>query len=196
MKETKKIAKLMKSECGQCTACCRELFLEITDSDILRLVTHTGIPADKLVKLYSRTDIDCDEESDWVSLSCGKRALGLNKRRNGDCIFLSSSSTCTAYEARPMTCRIFPLSVVYDDDDTIDDIEISDVILDKSVKCKHRYGKGTSFKAFMAKAKKSQREGDSYLEKIDAWNARHVKGKKNDFLAFLGFRTSEKNSPA
>ncbi|UCH45509.1 MAG: YkgJ family cysteine cluster protein [Nitrospiraceae bacterium] len=190
MKETKKIIKLMKSECGQCTACCRELFLEVTDADILRLAEHTGIPADKLVKLYSRADIDCDEESDWVSLSYGKRALGLNKRRNGDCIFLSSSNTCSAYEARPMTCRIFPLSVVYDDDDEIADVEISDVILDKSVPCKHRCARGTSFRTFMTRAKKAQRENDRYIEKIDSWNTRKTKGNKNDFLAFLGLRVS------
>jgi Fe-S-cluster containining protein len=194
MKKTKKLSKLLKSDCGQCSSCCRDIKVDVTGADLERLVKHTGIPADKLVKMYSPADTSDEEESDWIELSYGKRALELNKRRNGDCVFLAKDKTCTAYDARPMTCRIFPVCVVSDNRNNIVALEISDVITDRTIKCKRTRGKGRSYTSFMSTAEQSQIEDEIFKKKVDEWNDLHSNGMKNDFLNFLGFKTSKNGS--
>jgi Fe-S-cluster containining protein len=164
--------------------------VEITDADIRRLVDYTGVQAETLVKLYSDAEIESEEESDWIKLSYGKRTLGLRKRRNGDCVFLARDKTCMAYEARPMTCRIFPVCLVYDDDYAIVDAEISDVIRDRTIACRRARGRGRSYSSFMSTAKQSQKEYKNFRRKVDEWNNSPGRGLKNDFLSFLGFRSS------
>ena len=190
MKINKRISKLLKLECGQCSSCCRDIQVDITDSDLKRLVKLTGISPDKLVRLYGHNKEDKDVESEWINLSYGKRAIVLNKKRNGDCIFLGSNNGCIAYKARPMTCRIFPICVVYDEDHDIVNLEKSEVITDKTITCKCRSGSGQSYKSFMSTAKKARVEHAAFIKKIDRWNARNNKGNKNDFLRFLGFKIS------
>ena len=168
--------------------------VEVTGSDIERLIKHTGIPADKLVKLYSNSEIESEEESDWIKLSYGKQALGLNKRRNGDCIFLLDDKRCMAYEARPMTCRMFPVCIVFDDKYKLIDLEISEVIKDKTIKCKRTKGNGRSYKSFISVANQLKNEQEIYEKKVDEWNEMPVKGLKNDFLNYLGFKTSNNGS--
>lgn len=194
MKKTRRLSKLLKSDCGQCSSCCRNLQVDITDVDIERLLKHTGITADRLVKLYSREETEDKEDSDWIGLSYGKRAMQLNKRRNGDCIFLADDKSCKAYEARPMTCRIFPVCVVYDDKDKIVDLEVSEVITDKTIKCKRTRGNGHSYELFMSTARQSQKEHESFLRKLDEWNDLPFKGVKKDFLNYLGFKSSNNGS--
>lgn len=188
MEKTLRISNLMKSECARCSSCCRTIMVEITDADIRRLVCHTGVQADSLVKLYSEQDIESEDESDWIRFSYGKRVMGLRKRRNGDCIFLSRDKTCAAYEARPMTCRIFPVCVLFDDDYRIVGMEISDVIRDKTIPCLRSTGNGRSFASFIATARQSQNEYKKFMKKVESWNVAPGKGLKRDFLSFLGFR--------
>ncbi len=190
MKQNKRISKLLKRECGQCTSCCRDIQVDITDADLKRLVKHTGISADRLVRLYGHNKEDRDIESDWINLSYGKRAIVLNKKRNGDCIFIGKDNGCTAYTSRPMTCRIFPICVVYDEDHTIVNLEKSEVITDKTITCKCSPGTGQTYKKFMTTAKEARKEHALFIKKIDQWNKRGKKGRKNDFLRFLGFRVS------
>ncbi len=182
----------MKLECRQCGSCCRDPLIELTDNDLHRLVKHTGIMADKLVILYSNTELISDEEHDWVKLSYGKRLIGLSKKRNGDCMFLTSENTCTAYEARPMSCRLFPINVAFSDDNKLTDLELSDVIRDKFINCKRKYGKGRSFNTFVSTASKAQKEYEDYCNKIEKWNESGKNGNKKAYLKFLGFKTSKK----
>ena len=194
MRETIRLNKLLGSDCGQCSSCCRTIMVEVTASDLERLTRHTNIPADRLVKLYSKAEIDSEDESDWVHLSYGKRALGLKKRRNGDCIFLKDDKSCAAYSARPMTCRIFPVCVVFDEDDDMVDLELSDVIRDRTIACRRTRGNGRSFSTFMSTAGQLKDEGLIYRKKIDQWNSHDGTGVKNDFLNFLGFKTAGNGS--
>jgi len=190
MKNNKRISKLLERDCGQCTSCCRDIQVDITDTDLKRLVKHTGINADRLVRLYGHNKDDNDAESDWFNLSYGKRAIVLNKKRNGDCIFLGQDNGCIAYEARPMTCRIFPICVLYDDYHNIVDVEKSDVITDKTITCKCSPGKGQLYDVFLSTAIQARKEHVRFIKKIDTWNRQYKKGNKNEFLRFLGFRIS------
>lgn len=194
MKKTAKLIKLLMSDCRQCTSCCRDIMVELTDADIRRLTKHTGIPADKIVKLYSKSDIDSEEESDWIRLAYGKRAFGLMKRRNGECIFLNNDKSCAVYKARPMTCRVFPACLVFDDDNEVVKVELSDVIKDRTVPCKRSRGNGQSYDSFMAAATRLKNEQKIYEKKIEKWNRLNHKGLKKDFLNYIGFRTLDKVS--
>ncbi len=194
MKKTKKILKLLKSECGQCSSCCRNIIVDVTSPDIERLLKHTRLPADKLVRLYSSSDIDSREENDWIKLSYGKRSIGLNKKRNGDCIFLSNDKMCMVYDARPMTCRIFPLTRILDEKDYMVNLEISDVITDKTIKCKRSKGNSRSYKSFMATAELARKEYAVFKQHLSEWNSLPDKGMKNDFLDFLRLKASKNGS--
>ncbi len=151
------------------------------------------MPAERLVKLYANTETDCNEsDEDWIKLSYGKRKIGLGKRRNGRCIFLSDNMHCAAYEARPVSCRIFPVDILLDEDNRVIDFELSDVVRKKFVNCNYSYGKAISFKNFKLTAQQARDESESYWEKVRRWNETSANGRgKSDFLDFLGFETAE-----
>lgn len=166
--------------------------IEITHHDLQRLVSHKNTSADSLVKFYTKAELpDDDDSDDWISFSYGRRKMGLRKKRNGDCIFLSEKRRCTAYEARPVSCRIFPVDVILNEDYDVIDLELSDVVRKKFVKCKYYFGKPVPFGTFQRTALKAQRETESYCKKIVEWNDLPGKGKKHDFLSFLGFDTAK-----
>ena len=190
MHKNKRISKLLQRVCGQCSSCCREIHVDITDTDLKRLVKQTGIPADRLVRLYDHNKYDKDIEGDWINLSYGNKAIVLNKKRNGDCIFLGKDNGCIAYKARPMTCRIFPVCVVYNDNNDIVNLEKSEVITDKTILCKCSPGKGRTYNNFMSTAKQARVEHAALIKKIDHWNNLGKRGNKKDFLRFLGFKIS------
>ena len=190
MKNNKRISKLLKLDCGQCSSCCRDIQVDVTDSDVKRLVKHTGISADRLVRLYGHNKDENDIEGDWIKLTYGKRAIVLNKKRNGDCMFLGKENGCIAYKARPMTCRIFPVCVVYDEEHDIVNLEKSEVITDKTITCKCSPGRGQTYENIMSTAKRARVEHAAFIRKVDQWNNLDTKGNRNDFLKFLGFRIS------
>ena len=164
--------------------------IELTHLDLHRLVRHTGMSADRLVKFYSNTELNSDYDDDgWVTLSYGKRKMGLRKKSDGTCMFLSKERRCKAYEARPVSCRIFPLDIVLDEDNAIIDLELSDVVREKFINCKYFYGKANSHKRFLLTAERSRDESESYWKIIKRWNNLPEKGMKTDFLSFIGIKT-------
>jgi Fe-S-cluster containining protein len=165
--------------------------IEITQHDLQRLVSHLNTSADSLVKFYTRAELPDDDSDDWISFSYGRRKMGLRKKRNGDCIFLSEKRRCTAYEARPVSCRIFPVDVILNEDYKVIDLELSDVVQKKFVKCEFYYGEPVPFRKFQRTARQARTETESYCKKIAEWNDFPEKGKKHDFLNFLGFDPTE-----
>ena len=186
IKKSRKIAKLMRIQCAQCGSCCCDPVIEVTHHDLRRLVKHLGVPADRLIRLYSPSDFNDNDDSDWIALSYGKRKLGLKKKSDGTCIFLSENRQCIAYEARPVSCRVFPVDVVLSEKNELIDLDLSDVVRDKFIRCRHTAGRPVRFEGFMRKAQKSRNESVSYWKKIERWNKLRGKGGKNDFLEFLG----------
>lgn len=187
--KTKTIEKLLTIRCSQCGACCSDPMIEVTQHDLGRLVKHLGKPASELVKLYAPSDFEDTDHDDWVNLSYGRRKLGLRRKRDGTCMFLSSERHCTAYKARPMSCRVFPIDIILDDDNNTDDLELSDVVTDKFIRCKHHYGSPVAFRDMRRKAVQSRNETVSYWKKVSRWNRTRGRGRKRDFLEFLGFES-------
>ncbi len=143
------------------------------------------MPADKLIKLYDSSELNPGEDRDWIYLSYGRRKMGLRKKRNGECLFLSADKQCTAYEARPISCRVFPVDVMLDEDNEFVDMELSDIIKQKFVKCKRKNGKPSKLSQFRLMAEQAQCETVSYWETIKNWNDLQETGAKSDFLKFL-----------
>lgn len=190
IRKNKKISKMLKMNCAQCGSCCCDPVIELTDSDIKRLVKHTGLPTDRLIRLYAKSDFTTvNDTEDWINLSYGKRQIGLRKKKDGSCLFLSDDRKCEAYEARPMACRVFPIDVYLDEDSKASDFELSDVVRDKFIKCRQYSGKPNSFTQFRLKADQSGKETASFCRKIRQWNRKSEPGGKDDFLDFLGIRT-------
>ncbi|MEN8262485.1 MAG: YkgJ family cysteine cluster protein [Nitrospirota bacterium] len=188
IRKTNKISDLLKIRCAQCGECCCDPMIELTHHDLRRLVKHTGLPAEKLSAFYSNSILNSDIDDDgWVKLSYGKRKMGLRKKQDGTCMFLSKKRQCKAYEARPISCRVFPIDVILDDDNEIIDLELSDVVLEKFIDCKHYRGKAVSHKKFMLNATLSRDETASYWKKLKRWNDHPETGRKTDFLKFMGF---------
>ncbi len=180
----------MKINCSQCGTCCCDPIIEVTHHDLKRLVKHTGMSADRLIKLYTRSDFESVDDSDLIRFSYGNRKIALRKKKDGTCLFLSPKKQCTAYEARPMSCRIFPIDVILDEENRVTDFELSDVIRDRFIKCNYHNGKSSSLQSFNLKAAQCGRETDSYWKKIRKWNKKDDRGGKDDFLHFLGLKTS------
>ncbi len=149
------------------------------------------MPVGKLIKLYADTETECNgTDEDWIKLSYGRRKIGLRKKRNGRCIFLSDDMRCGVYEARPMSCRIFPVDILLDEDNRVIGFELSDIVRKKFVNCNHSYGKAIPFKNFRRTARQARDESETYREKVRRWNETSPDGRnKSDFLAFLGFET-------
>ncbi len=185
IKNNKRISKLLKSTCAQCGSCCTDPIIEVTHHDLRRLVDHLKIPADTLIKLYRVSDFNEVDENDLIELSYGKRKIALRKNQDGTCIFLTKNKTCSAYKARPLSCRTFPIDVLLDEDNDIIDLELSDVIRDKFIRCKRHQGKGASFKDFITLSHKTRDETASYWRKVKRWNRKTERGGKSDFLNFL-----------
>ena len=185
MQKKNKITKLLESKCSQCGSCCCDPLIELTHFDIRRLVDHTGISADRLVKLYSSSDMDGEEEQEWIRLSYGKRMIGLSKKRNGSCMFLSREKSCTAYEARPMSCRLFPINVEFEEDEKTCNMELSDIIKDKFINCKRSSGKARPYKEFFAVATNAMKEYEEYSSRIEKWNSSSERGGKQELLEYL-----------
>jgi len=190
MLKTNKINKLLSRTCAQCGSCCCEPIIELTHHDLRRLVNGVKIPAENLIKLYDSSELNPDgEDNDWIKLSYGKRKLGLRKKRNGECIFLSESRQCIAYEARPLSCRIFPIDVILDENYAFIDLELSDIIKSKFVSCKSSYGRAKSLNIFIPLADQAQTETVSYWKKLKQWNNLSTTGRKQEFIEFLGLHS-------
>ncbi len=185
MKLNKRTTRLLSIECAQCGSCCGEPMIELTHHDLHRLVDNVNLPAEKLVKLYDNSELNPGEDNDWIYLSYGRRKMGLRKKRNGECIFLSERRQCAAYEARPIACRSFPVDVMLDENNKFIDLELSDIIKTKFIRCKHTHGKPRSFNKFRQIARQAQSETVSYWETLKRWNGLQDKGAKSDFLKFL-----------
>jgi Fe-S-cluster containining protein len=182
-RKKKKISKLLAVQCSQCSTCCRVPVALATHHDINRLVKATGLEAGKIVSLYANVDAD-DDDRFLIRTSYGKRTMGLRKVK-GRCMFLSDNQSCSVYNFRPMSCRMFPLQVTLEDDNSLHDLNVQDSAHD-DFSCRYRFGRSRSLKDIHRIAVSDFLEQDSYLKKVEEWNARSQKGKKQELLEFLG----------
>ena len=75
-------------KCNRCGECCRTAPIELSDEEVVILCKHLNLSA--------------EEFDDWF---IDKNVLEIYLR--APCPFLSDNA-CTVYEARPLTCRLYP----------------------------------------------------------------------------------------
>ena len=164
-----------------CGRCCSEPVVPVTDADVRRLVKKSGKSADEIVRFYDITEIDFESDADaWVRFAYGKRAMGLKKKKNR-CQFLDDNKRCTVYEARPATCRTFPLAIETNDAGT----KLEDLSLNTIMKRKYPTGPKKTIKQVLEDANREDIEDADYFERIERWNKKGNHGGKMDFLKFL-----------
>lgn len=166
--------------CVKASVCCRETIVPITDADVRRIMKATGLPAEKIVRLYSSADLDYDGCQSWIRFPYGKRVMGLKKRGN-DCKFLDQHGLCTVYEHRPITCRTYPYMVHFHDNGRLKSLD-----LNTDVDCCGRLGQGWPRTKLLADARREDDEDDVYLGKLRRFEKRGAKGGKRGLLKFLG----------
>jgi len=81
-------------QCQQCGLCCRwEGHVLLTDEDITRLATATGLSEDEFIDRHT-------------ILAANRRQLSLAEYPDGRCVFMEGNG-CMHYDARPTQCRNF-----------------------------------------------------------------------------------------
>jgi Fe-S-cluster containining protein len=94
--------------CRACGACCRTVRVPLTDLDLFRLQQATGQSREQLVDWLTPNEVDMTGEPEsFVWLAAGRRLLTLAHRAGGCCL-LDASGRCSAYAARPQSCRLYP----------------------------------------------------------------------------------------
>ena len=126
-----------------------------------------------------RTDYETDRDG-WVHFSYGKRLMGMRRPSEERCFFLDDTNHCTAYTARPITCRTFPYMVMLDEDGDLDELE-----LNEAVGCTVPEGARIPRKHLIELARQEDSEDERYYRKVRRWN-RNGAGGKTEFLKFLG----------
>lgn len=76
-------------DCTQCGACCRQLMINVSETDADRMSAHLQVSTETFKQTY---------------IECGSSMMIMNKI---PCHFLSDNK-CTAYESRFTECREFP----------------------------------------------------------------------------------------
>lgn len=184
---TEEINEILKTACEGCGKCCSDPVVPITDADIRRIYNHTQIHPKEFTKLYDENDGDFDDDCDsWIHFQYGKRFLGLKKQKGSErCTFLDESNRCSIYEARPMTCRSFPFSIELDEDEQLENLELTLIT-------RESYPKGPAKKLddLIELARKEDDQDIHFFDLIERWNDKKKKFRKNKkaFLKYLGFK--------
>lgn len=105
-------------ECQQCGKCCadKNTIVNLTYSDILRMEAELNYTLDDFLEnigFYAFDHTPTEEELEKMVLppiktERGYAFVGLRKKKDGRCIFLSKKNRCRIYNARPNICRTFP----------------------------------------------------------------------------------------
>jgi Fe-S-cluster containining protein len=124
-----------------------------------------------------------DDSGLWIKFKDGRRAMVLRKGRGGRCIFQMPDKACSAYEARPQTCRTFPYSII------IDGKQVTEIALNRVMECNAvKCSKGAvDIDTVIANVKKENREDGEYHRIVKRWNMSAKPGGVKDFLKFAGF---------
>ncbi len=181
--------KFLKFRCTQCGNCCKDPLLPLTDSDIKRIVRHTGEPTQDLVRWVDRNGIDMDDEPEaFVVLRQGKRVMVL-KHEGGGCRYLGSDDRCTIYGARPLGCRIFPFNPTFTETRKLRRLKLIE-----ATDCKYELDGENDLEKIRVLHGKHEAATRAYQDKVATWNTLQAERKRRgrkaqtaaDFFEFLG----------
>jgi Fe-S-cluster containining protein len=176
----------LRFRCTDCGNCCTDTIVPVTDQDVSRLMLGTGLPALEMLAFYRASEF-ADEGVDllFVELDQGPRVMALKRRYDEKeereaCKFYQNQR-CTAYEYRPITCRVWPFSLSLDaEGKRIKRMEIND-----DLPCPYELDGEQDPAALLANWKADDAQDDSWKLKVEEWNRLYAGGTPEQFLSFL-----------
>jgi Fe-S-cluster containining protein len=174
--------------CNGCGACCKALRVAITHHDLRRLAEGLGRPAATLVEWLSPDAVDMTGEPEsFVELTEGRRLMVL-AQQGGACRLLEADR-CSAYDLRPLDCRLFPFDLSRDAAGVV--VGLARLPLDG---CGDERGPRASLGDVAAEDASRWIELRDYQQRLERWNrlVRHRRrfrrpaGSAADFLCWLG----------
>jgi len=169
---------LVKFECTSCGRCCTEPLLPLTDVDVKRIMTHTGLLPSAFVIWVSPRQIDLSDQPEaFVELRSGRRLMAMRQGRPG-CHFLGSDKRCTVYEARPTGCRVFPFDAEFSSTGRLVRLERI-----PATECQSICGKGPTLTRLRTNQRQFDAEVDAYHQKVRAFNRAQRRRRRLGLLA-------------
>jgi Fe-S-cluster containining protein len=182
--------RFLSFRCTGCGNCCREPLLPLTDSDLRRIVQHTGERPEAVIRWVDKNAIDLDDEPEnFALLRQGKRVMVLAHTRYG-CRYLGADDRCTIYTHRPLGCRAFPFDPVFAKDG-----KLRRLALIPAAECEYELDGKNDPDRIRSMQQRLDRATDAYHQRIAAWNRAQALRRRHglaaetsrQFLAFLGF---------
>ncbi len=192
--------KYLKFRCSQCGRCCRDPLLPLTDHDVRRFLETTGDRTEDLIRWASHRDIELNEPEWFVSIRQGKRVMVLRHQRGG-CWYLGRDRRCTAYQHRPLGCRVFPFDPTFDTRGELRRLELI-----RATDCPRALDGSNDLASLRALHRMYEGATEAYLARVAEWN-RHQRRRRRagkaaqtgrEFLVYLGLlpsTTEEEGSP-
>ena len=169
-------------KCICCGGCCRVPVVPVTHKDLKRLIKFTGMKAELIVRFCSSSEMEYDAESGlWIKMRGKKFAMVLRKKSQG-CLFQTPQRSCSAYEARPQTCRTFPYSIETHEDENVE-ITINEVYDCSAAPCKES---DVDTYTLLSDSLNETVEDAEYHRLVNRWNKSEQNGGTKDFLKFIG----------
>ncbi len=176
-------AEFLKFRCNRCGNCCR-LRIPVTDIDVRRLMEATGMPAQKIVHFFKRSEFGRSPgRLAWIKFGPrlrDRRAMCVRETRDR-CLFLRKAG-CIVYEHRPIVCQEHPFDLTLDANDRkIEAIEMNDVC-----ECSRTLDGKVNKRDIKKIHRVSLEQDETYFAKVRRWNRRKGIGTERDFLEYLG----------
>jgi Fe-S-cluster containining protein len=89
----------------------------------------------------------------------------------GRCVFLDEQDRCTAYEHRPIVCRMHPFEVTLTDEDKGG---VAKLAMNRVTECPHEWDGHETKRNLGLLERMLWRDSDRYIAKIEAWNRRRT----------------------
>ena len=182
MTEAIKKRHLLRFRCTSCANCCRDMHVPVTDADVRRLMEFTGRRASELVGFYTQEHVGhLPGGKGWIKTRPGRVFMGLRQQPDGSCVHLQENR-CAVYEARPVTCRVFPFNLYFDEAGRrVEELEIN-----QGTECLYELDGKVSLRNLISTYHWDDRQDEEYFTKVASWNRRRRPGTAGEFLSYLG----------
>lgn len=179
-------SKLLNFRCTECGNCCSDTIVPVSHQDVERLMKGTGLPASKIARFFKTSDFDDKGDGlQLINMDGGRRILGLQKRfdkpnKRDACKFFLNGR-CSVYESRPVTCRVWPFTLVLDEGGALRGMSIN-----PSLPCPYELDGKNRPKDIKKDWDWDDKQDVAWAAKVKEWNSTHSRGSAEEFFAFLG----------
>jgi Fe-S-cluster containining protein len=168
----------------------------VTGADVLRLTEATGEPETHFLEWLSPDEIDMTGEPESFVVVREGRRLPVLAHRDGGCVFLADGRHCTAYAARPLSCRTFPIEL----DDAEGHALPRRLTVLQDAACPGEFDAAPDVEGWTSRLEVRQRELEEHVHVVAQWNRRQrrreLAGRRPEtaeaFLRFVRSRFSER----